>query len=196
MADGARGRAREAQRGPAARSTSASAQQRGLRRLGPRHPGLGRRLLGRVGVEVEQHRRDVDAGDAVDQAVVRLGDQREAVVTDAVDQPQLPQRLGAVEPLGEDAAREPAQLILAGGLRQRRVAHVVAGVEVRVVDPDRPALDERRERQLLAVARNEREPALELGDELLVGRRLALEQQHGADVHVRAALLEREERRV
>jgi hypothetical protein len=37
------------------------------------------------------------------------------------------------------------------------------------------------------------QPALDLGDELVVGRRFAVEHEHGAHVHVSAALLEREE---
>ena len=76
------------------------------------------------------------------------------------------------------------------------MADVVARVEVRVVDPHGPALHERREGQLLAVARHEREAALELRDEVLVGRCRALEEQDRSDVHVRASLLEREERGV
>ena len=58
------------------------------------------------------------------------------------------------------------------------------------------ALDQWRERQLLPVAGHQREPALDLGDEVLVIRRLAFEQQHRADVHVRAAVLQGEERGV
>jgi hypothetical protein len=166
-------------------------------RLGPRDPRLGRRRGGRIGVEVEQHGREVDARDPVHERVVGLADQREAPVVHAVDQPQLPQRLRPVEPLREDPAGQPPQLGLARRLRQRRVADVIAGVEVRVVDPHRPALHERRERQLLAVARHESEPALELGDEVVVRRRLAAEHEDRADVHVRvAALLEREKRGV
>ena len=44
------------------------------------------------------------------------------------------------------------------GRRQRGVAHVVLEVEARVVDPQRPAGLERRERELLAVARDEVQP--------------------------------------
>ncbi len=110
-----------------------------------------------------------------------------------VDQPDLPQRLAAVQPLGEHAPGQVAQLLEAGGLGQRGVAHVVAGVEVRVVDPHRPRLGERRERELLAVARHEVQARVELLDELVVAGRLALEQQARADVHVRAGVLEREE---
>ena len=47
-----------------------------------------------------------------------------------------------------------AQLLVGARLRQRGVAHVVVEVEARVVDPERPAHLERREGQLLAVARH------------------------------------------
>jgi hypothetical protein len=86
-------------------------------------------------------------------------------------------------------AKRP-QLLEAGRLRQRGVAHVVAGVEVRVVDPHRPRLGERRERELLAVARHEVHARVELLDELDVAGRRALEQQARADVHVCAGVLQ------
>jgi hypothetical protein len=126
--------------------------------------------------------------------VAGLRDHGEAALAHPVDEPQLPQRLRAVEALREDAAREAAQLGRARRGRQGRVADVVAGVEVRVVDPDRTPLPERRERELLAVAGNEGQAALELGDEVVVGRGGTVEDHAGADVHVGAALLEREER--
>ena len=78
-----------------------------------------------------------------------------------VDEPDLPQRLGAVELLGEHAAGQLAQLLLARRRRQRGVADVVADVEVRVVDPHRARLRERRERELLAVARDLVQAALD-----------------------------------
>src|SRR3954453_19898977 len=171
--------------------------ERGRARLGAREPcrrRLGRRR--RVRLEVEQHGRDVDPRDAVDEGVVGLGDDREAAALDAVHQPHLPQRLGAVEPLGEDAAREVAQLLEAGGLGERGVADVVARIEVRVVDPHRPRLREGWEGELLPVARDEVEARGELGDKSLVPGRLALEEHAGADVHVGARVLEREERGV
>jgi hypothetical protein len=76
------------------------------------------------------------------------------------------------------------------------VAHVVAGIEVRIVDPHRSPLRERRPRELLPVARHEVQARLDFLEELWVARWLALEDQHGADMHVRAAALQRQERRV
>jgi hypothetical protein len=61
----------------------------------PRRAGVRGAL--RLGVEVEEDGGDVHAGDAVDQRVVALADDREAVVVQALDQPQLPERLAAVE---------------------------------------------------------------------------------------------------
>ena len=84
-----------------------------------------------------------------------LADDREAVVVQALDQPQLPERLAAIELLGEDPRGEVAQLLLGAGRRQRGLPHVVVEVEVRVVDPDRPALVEGDEAQLLAEARHQ-----------------------------------------
>ena len=110
------------------------------------------------GEESNSTRGDVDAGDAVDERVVGLGQHREAVVGQALDQPQLPQRTAAVERLGEHAPGQPPELLLAPGLGQRRVADVEADVEVGIVDPHRPALVERHERQPLAVARHQMQP--------------------------------------
>ena len=137
-----RGRARQRRRArtsSGARRASgrrASAEQLGAARLGrAASRAAPARARGGSGVEVEQHGHDVHAGDPVDERVVGLADQREAAVAHRVDEPDLPQRLVAVELLGEHAAGERAQLVLARGRGQRRVAHVVADVEVRVVDP-------------------------------------------------------------
>ena len=111
-------------------------------------------------------------------------------VADLVDEPDLPQRLLAVELLREHAPGEPAQLLVARGRRQRGVAHVVADVEVRVVDPHGRDGAERREREPLAVARDEVQAGVDVRDEVVVRRRRALEEQHGAHVHVGAVLLE------
>jgi hypothetical protein len=78
----------------------------GRRRLGPREPRLGVGDLRRIAIEVEEDRGYVNARDAVDQAVVRLADDREAPALETIDEPHLPDRLGAVQPLGEDAGGE------------------------------------------------------------------------------------------
>ena len=147
-------------------------------------------------VEVEEDGGDVDPGDAVDQRVVALADDREAAVVQALDQPQLPERLAAVELLGEDPRRQVAQLLVGAGRRQRGLAHVVLEVEVRVVDPDRPALVERHGAQLLAEARHQVQARGDVVAELLVGGRRALEDDRAGDVHVRARPLHVQEGRV
>jgi hypothetical protein len=146
--------------------------------------------------EIEQHGPEVDARDAVDHRVVRLGQQREAPVGEPLDEPQLPQRLRAVELLGEDARQEVVQLLVAAGARQRRVADVVLEVEVGVVGPQRAAAGCGREDEPLPVARNEVQAHPDRVEELLVGRRRPLDAHERADVHVRARALLVQERRV
>ena len=101
--------------------------------------------------------------------------------------------LRAVELLGEDPRREVAQLLLGAGRRQRGLAHVVVEVEVGVVDPDRPALVEGDEAQLLAEARHQVQARLDVVAELVVGGRRALEDDRRGDVHVGAGPLHVEE---
>ncbi len=96
-------------------------------------------------------------GDSVDQGVVGLGEQGEALARESLDQPQLPQRLGAVELLGEDAPGHPPQLLLGTRARERRMADVVLEVEAGVVDPERAPGLRGRIGQLLAKAGNQRQ---------------------------------------
>ena len=103
----------------------------------------------------EHHRHQVGRRDAVDHAVVDLREQRPAVLAQSLEHPDLPERLGAVEALGEDPRGRAPQLLVAAGRRQGAVAQVVGEVEVRVVHPDRAAEAERDEADLLAVARDE-----------------------------------------
>ena len=143
--------------GIVARSSSASPSSWARRRERARQPalaGVGRG--GGLGRGVEQHRHDVHAGDAVHERVVGLRQHREAVALEALDEPDLPERLVAVELLGEHAAGEVPQLLLGAGGGERGRAHVVAQVQVRVVDPLRAALAERHEGEPLAVARHQR----------------------------------------
>ncbi len=113
-----------------------------------------------------------------------LRDQGEAALAEPLDEPQLPERLGPVELLGEDASRHPAEHVLVAGRGEGRVAHVVAEVELGVVDPERPAGLGRRERQLLAVPGHEVQAAVDVVEEVLVARGRPLEDRHAADVHV------------
>ena len=157
--------------GTVARSSSASASSCARGRQRPRDPlMIGRRHRHRVRRGVEQHGRDVDARDAVDERVMGLRQQREAVVGQALHQPQLPQRPAAIQCLREHAAREALQLVVAAGTRQRRVPDVVGDLEVRIVDPHRPTLVQRHECQPLAVAGHQVQPRDDRLDQLLVRR--------------------------
>ena len=66
------------------------------------------------------------------------------------------------------AGGQVAQLLLAAGRRQGGLAHVVVEVEVGVVDPDRAALAEGHEAELLAEARDEVKARGDVVAELLV----------------------------
>src|SRR5215204_6578882 len=161
----------------------------GVGGLGSRSPELLRLRLGRHGRQVEEDGCNVHAGNAVHERVVRLRDQREAAALQALHDPGLPERLRAVEPLGEDPPQELAQLVVAAGLGQSGVAHVIVEVETRVVHPERPTGVERRERQLLAVARHQPQACLEMGAELLARRWRPLKDRQRPHVHVRGLLL-------
>ena len=168
-----------------------------LRGLGLGHPPL--EVLGwrcRRAFEIEDDRRQVDAGDPVDERVVGLGDDREAIALQALDQPVLPQRLGSIQPLGRDPRGEQQQLLLGPRLGQRRVADVVGEVEVRIVDPQRTSGLQRRRGELLAVAGDQVQPAADVVGELVEVGRGPFEDQDPADVHVRGATLLMQERRI
>ena len=125
------------------------------------------RAAARLGRGVEQNRRDVHAGDPIHERVVGLGDQREATARHAVHQPDLPQRLGAIQALGEEPPRQALERRLVFGLGQRRVADVVAEIEVGVVRPHRPALAEGHVHKSLAIARHQVQAAEDVIHELL-----------------------------
>ena len=163
--------------------------------LGPRRP---RRRLGPHGIraQVHDHRQQVRAGNPVDQRVVRLGQHRPAAVLEALDHPDLPERLGAIELLRHHATDQLAQFALAARSGQRRVAQVVLDVEVRVVDPDRTPQLEGNEADLLAITRHEVQLGVHHGDDVAEGRRGPLEDGDRGDVHVGHVVLEMEERGV
>ncbi len=125
-----------------------------------------------------------------------LSDDREAVSLEALGEPHLPERLGSVELLGEDPRREDPQLLLRAGRRQRSLAHVVVEIEVGVVDPDRPALAEGDEAQLLAEAGDEVEAGADVLAELVLAGRRSLEDRGRGDVHVGAVSLHVQERAI
>jgi hypothetical protein len=144
----------------------------------------------------EHHRHQIRRGDAVDHAVMDLRQQRPASVAQALDGPQLPQRLVAVEALREDATGHLAQLLLGPGLRDGGVAEVVVEAEVGIVDPRGRADPERNVADLLPVARHQLELARDHRAQILKRRRRPLEDADGADVHRRGGVLHVQEGRV
>jgi hypothetical protein len=143
-------------------------------------------------LHVEEDGRDVDPGDAVDEGVMSLGHERETLPRQPLDEPQLPERLRAVELLGEHPRGHVAELLLRPRGRQRRMADVVLEVEGRVVDPVRPPGRGRGEGELLAEAGDEVEAPANVIEQVVVARRRALEDHHAAHVHVRRRALVRE----
>ena len=125
-----------------------------------------------------------------------LGDDCEAPTFQPVHEPHLPHRLRAVEALREDAGGQRAELLLGARLGERGVAHVVVEVEVRVVDPDRPALAIGDELELLAEAGNQVKPPEDVLSKLFDLGRRALEGRRRGHVHMGGSVLEVEEGRV
>ena len=72
-------------------------------------------------------------------------DQRPATALEPLDHPRLPQWAVPVELLGHEPAHQRAELAVAPRRRQRGMAQVVLELEVRIVDPDRPAELQRHE---------------------------------------------------
>ena len=73
-----------------------------------------------------------------------------------------------VELLRHYPANQHAQLLISTGSRQAGATQVVRQVEVRVVDPDRPAEGERHEMHALPVYRRVAQIGMNLGGELVV----------------------------
>jgi len=80
--------------------------------------------------------------------------QRPVVILEALDKPELPERLRAVELLGHESTNQPAQLCLATRRAERGLADVVFEVKVRIIHPDRATEVERHAANRLAIARN------------------------------------------
>ena len=131
--------------------------------------------------------------DSVDHAVVDLADHREAVVVEPLDEPELPERLSAVELLRRCCPGSPFEDSFARPAAAAAVADVVAEVEAVVVDPDRIAED-RDVGELLAEARvrtgqravRHCQNALHVeGAALYSFQRRRVEEPDRTDVHVR-----------
>ena len=96
--------------------------------------------------------------------------------------------------MGHDPSDQLAELILAARRGQGAVPYVVLDVEVRVVDPDRPAEVEGNEPHNLAVPGHQGQLAGDRAVHVAVARRRALEDGHRRDVHVADAVLHVQER--
>ena len=118
----------------------------------------------------------------------------EPVALQTFDQIHLPERLLAVQGLGEDPVRQGDEFPLGARRGKGRVTHVEGDVEGVVIDPERPADVHRRVGQPLPIPRNQGKTRLDVGHEVPVGRSLAVEYEHGTDVHVAGLVLVRQER--
>gem|GEM_PF-6455865 len=68
---------------------------------------------------------------------MNLGDDRPLLLGQARHHPQFPERLAAVEPLGEASADERIERVAAGPFGKRCVSNMEVDAEVWIVDPDR-----------------------------------------------------------
>ncbi len=68
-----------------------------------------------VGRRAHERGEEVEGRDAVRDRVVRLHEQREAIVGEALDHPELPERFPAIELLRHDARRQLLQLRVVPG---------------------------------------------------------------------------------
>ena len=145
--------------------------------------------LGGLRSGVEQDCGDVNARDPVDESVVGLGDQRKAPAGQVLHEPDLPEGLGAIEALREEAAGELLERSFICRPREGRVADVVVRVEARVVGPHGSALVGRHEGKSLTVARHQVQATEHMVDQFLLGWRLTCEDHHQRDVHVRGRVV-------
>ena len=127
---------------------------------------------------------------------MNLGEQRPPALPEPLDHPDLPQRLVAIQVLGEDPGRGPAQLVVVARGRERGVPQVVGEVEVRVLHPYRATQPERHEADLLPIAGYERKLARDHVLESLKRGRGTFEDADTADVHRVRRSLDVQERRV
>ena len=101
--------------------------------IGPIRSRAGQ--LPALGREVEEHSHDLGAGEAVDQRVVDLREQRLLPVLQPVDQIELPERARPIERAGDDAGDLLGELLLPTARRQSQLAHVEVEIEVGIVEP-------------------------------------------------------------
>ena len=159
------------------------------------------RPLGPLALGVQQDRRQVDGPDPVDHAVVGLGDQSPAAVGEFEDC-DLPERLGAIEPLRVILPGPLHELVAAARRMQAGREDVALDPEIAVLLPGGPVQAARPGvGEPLGVARQVGQPGDHVPADLLQRgspARVWLEDHDPADVHVGALvdLLQLEEGRV
>ena len=161
-------------------------------RFGLGFPWLGRRHR-RVGLEIEHHAKQLDAGDAVDHAVMDLEHERPMAALETFDEPGLPQRAVAVERLGHDPPHQAAERSVVTGCRQGRVPEVVVEVEVGIVDPDRSTQLEGNRPHPLAVAGDQMELGGDHRCDFVERRRRVCKHADRPDMHMGDPVLQVEE---
>ena len=132
----------------------------------------------------------------IDNAGVSLGHDRKAIPVHSLHDPELPERLLAIELLRHDARGETLQLRLVPRTRQARMPDVVVEAEMIIVDPHWRVF-KGHARESLAIARRSMElrsrvrpNPLDVDAALQRAQRTRIEHQHRAHVGVgRSAIL-------
>ena len=121
--------------------------------------------------------------------MVRLDDQPDVIVGNAVNEPHFPEGACPVERYCLDATHQVEQLCVPARTGERCEADVVVDVEVHVVDPYRPTLPERHLHHALAEPWNSVQAAVDVGLQfvesngaLVVAQCVANEQRERSDV--------------
>jgi hypothetical protein len=108
---------------------------------GPVHIDSRRTRLGRG---VEQDLADPRSGHAVDHRVVHLGHDSDPTALETFDEPQFPQRFGAIQLVGHQPADEVVELRAPAGRGHPDPTDVEVDVDVLVLDEVGPVESERR----------------------------------------------------
>ena len=153
--------------------------------------------VGRLRLEVEQVDHQLGAGGTVDGRVVHLGDHADAVLLQALDDPQLPEGAGPVEGGAGDLAGQLAELAASAGGGAGDAVDVKVEVEVGIFDPHRVGEVQGHLHQPASERRHQVDPP---ADELLdvlegvaAGDRGRVEHHGHGHVHVVGGVLEVEE---
>jgi hypothetical protein len=162
---------------------------------------IDRTDLTAFGRQVEQQRHDLRAAQPVDHGVVDLRQHRDEPGLVALDDVDLPQRPRAVERAGHDPRDLVGELGVVARRGERHLTHVVAEVDlglldpVGMVEPERDVREPPPQRRELRAALGQQPRHLEAAEDA-VRRRRRVEHRKTADVPRLAWVLKREELRV